>query len=143
MTRILITTCCKEKDDAPNGMPAIHRYQSERISQVYTESQRLGLPMRILSGKFGLLHPLDPIPWYDHPLQMAEVTALAPRLAESLSAEGATGVYFVARPPGTPGWAPYHAALKRACQLLEIPFTFIEYPHRGPFMKGWTDTQQP
>jgi hypothetical protein len=135
MTWFLITTCCKEKYDAPGKIPAIRRYQSERIHRVYAESRRRGLPMRILSGKFGLLSPEDPIPWYDHPLQMSEAAALAPRLADSLAAENAAGVYFIARPAETPGWAPYHTALTRACQKLEIPVVFIEYhPNPGPLL---------
>ncbi len=135
MTHYLITTCCKEKDETPGELPAIRRYRSERIARAFEESRRLGLPMLILSGKFGLLQPQDPIPWYDHPLQMTEVPGLIPRLAESLAKGEVTGIYFIARPPETPGWAPYHTVLKRACQRLEIPISFIEY-HEGhnPFL---------
>lgn len=54
MAEFLVTTCSKEKDLAPGLLPAIERYQHPRIQWVYLESQRLDLPMLILSGEFRL-----------------------------------------------------------------------------------------
>lgn len=120
MTHFLITTCCKEKDPAPEPLPAIRRYLSRRIAWVHAESQRQGIPLLILSGEYGLLRPEDKIHWYDHALQMEEVLTLVPRLVSQLKALGIREVTFYARPKNEPGWAPYHAALEGACQAAGV-----------------------
>ena len=127
MTDFLITTCSAEKDDSPGLLPAIERYQHPRIQWVYLESRRLSRPMLILSGEFGLLAPLDPIPWYDHALQMEEVDGLMPRIEHKLRALEAEHLTFYARPASEPGWAPYHAALKGACQKAAVRLKWVPW----------------
>lgn len=127
MAKYITTTCSAEKDNAPGLLPAIKRYQHPRIQWVYLESKRLALPMLILSGEFGLLQPLDPIPWYDHALHMDEVQDLAPRMAAKLMRLEADSLVFYAQPSSQPGWSPYHAVLEQACgtagaQLQWVPW---------------------
>ena len=128
---IFITTCCKEKDTRPGLLPAIQRYRSDRITWAYAESQRLGLDLLILSGQFGLLRPEDPIPWYDHALQMEEIDALVPPVADELASLAMSEVFFIARSASTPGWAPYHIALMQARQGTQTALNFIEWQGGG------------
>jgi len=120
MAKFLITTCSKEKDNAPGLLPAIARYQHPRIQWVHLESKRLGWPMLIFSGEFGLLQPLDPIPWYDHALQMDEVPDLVPRIAKKLKDLAVSSLVFYARPASDHGWDPYHTSLAQACQKADV-----------------------
>ncbi len=133
MNRYLITTCSKEKDPSPGVLPAIERYQSERIMFAYQESLRLGLPMLILSGKFGLIQPTDEIPWYDHALQMAEVQVMVPPVVDVLEKNAVDQILFYARPLDSPGWPPYYAVIKEACKQLEIDLMLCH----------WEDNQSP
>lgn len=127
MTHTLITTCCAEKDPSEGFLPAIERYLSDRINWVYRESQRSGLPLLIFSGKFGLLKPTDPIPWYDHALQMDEVEKLLPLLVSQLEKMAITRGSFYARSPDLPGWKPYHDSLERACKLVRVRLDWIAW----------------
>jgi len=124
----LCTTCCKEKRTDPGLLPAVERYLSRRIAFVQAESRRLGLPLLIFSGKYGLLAPEDPIPWYDQRLTMEAVPALAPVLAAQLAERGARRITFYCRPATDAGWAPYYAALEEACrrQGLELERRIVD-----------------
>jgi len=117
---ILLTTCCKEKDPAPGNLPAMKRYLSKRISDVYDESIKQTLPMRILSGKFGLLTPDDTIPNYDHPLSLMEVPILLPRILDQLSQDSISAITFYAHPRTTPGWEPYYQVIEQSCLSLGV-----------------------
>lgn len=128
MAHFLITTCCKEKNPAPGLLPAIARYRSRRIAWVQGESLRQELPMLILSGKFGLLRPQDPIPWYDQPLTADAVPNFLPVVVNGLARHGITRVRFVARAKETPGWAPYHAVIEQACESLGISLVWRAWP---------------
>lgn len=127
MKEFLVTPCSKEKDRSPGLLPAIERYQHPRIEWVYLESKRLMLPMLILSGEFGFLRPIDPIPWYDHALQMDEVPDLVPGMAKTLMNLAAERLRFYARPDSDPGWAPYHEALNQACQKVDVRINWIHW----------------
>ncbi|MCJ7695919.1 MAG: hypothetical protein MUO40_10900 [Anaerolineaceae bacterium] len=119
---ILLTTCCKEKDPAPGTLPAIKRYLSKRIAHVYDESITYNIPMRILSGKFGLLSPDAPIPNYDHPLSTMEVPMLLPHVMEQLDQDSISAITFYAHPRQTPGWEPYYQVVEQSCKALSIKF---------------------
>lgn len=123
----LCTICCKDKRIDPGLLPAIQRYVSERIAFVHQESLRLRKPMLILSGKYGLLSPETPIPWYDQKLEKDAVPALVPVIAEQLEKEGVTQITFYGHPKTDKDWYPYHAALEQACKLqnIEILYQFL------------------
>lgn len=119
----LVTTCCADKSNDPDLVPAIERYRSDRIAAVHIESRRSGRPMLILSGRYGLLAPDDPIHWYDYALPESAVEALAERLVAQLEARDASAVEFHAEPPESPGWGAYHDALRRACARAGVTLT--------------------
>ncbi|MCB9452188.1 MAG: S9 family peptidase [Anaerolineaceae bacterium] len=83
-----LTTCVAEKREDKDDLPAIERYISSLIQDVYHWSRRDEADFRILSGEFGLLAADDPIPWYDHALKPEEVSELAAKVAEQLRAGG-------------------------------------------------------
>ncbi len=62
---IVCTICCREKDRTDKLLPAIRRYKSERIKTVAGLARDAGLPLAILSGKYGLIDANEPIPYYD------------------------------------------------------------------------------
>ncbi len=115
------TVCCKRKRRERGLLPATSRYVSKRIRYVHSESRRVGQPFLIVSGEYGLVGPMDPIPWYNHTLQPDEVDALVPTVAEQLVARGVSTLIFYARPSSTLGWQPYYSLLERACVHEGIP----------------------
>jgi hypothetical protein len=116
----LITICSKEKNNTPGEIPAVERYLSSRIASVYERSRREGVPMLIFSGRYGLIDPQTPIPYYDHLLQAEEVEGFVAPTAEVLSAQGVTAVTFVARPREEAGWENYYRVIERACAQADI-----------------------
>ena len=62
---LVCTICCREKDRTDKLLPAIRRYKSERIKTVAGLARDAGLPLAILSGKYGLIDADQPIPYYD------------------------------------------------------------------------------
>lgn len=114
------TICCKRKRRGAAPLPALQRYLSRRIRFVHALSRRHGLPLRILSGRFGLLSPDQQIPYYDQPLSASQVDALVPRVATQLATARVKRLVFFARPRATPGWRPYYDLLERACRRQRI-----------------------
>jgi dipeptidyl aminopeptidase/acylaminoacyl peptidase len=83
-----VAFCSAEKRQDEGDLPAIERYTASRIHDVYHWARRDGVDFCIFSGQFGLLCPSDPIPWYDHPLQMDEVSEMAAQVAEQIRERG-------------------------------------------------------
>jgi len=124
----LCTTCCKRKRRAAVPLPALARYLSRRIRWVWRESRRVGKPMLILSGKFGLLAPHAKIRWYDHPLGHDEVAGMARRVTGQLARRHVTTMIFHARARSTPGWLPYYQVLEQACRRRGIKLQIKRLP---------------
>ena len=121
------TYCSRDKNDEPDRIPAIRRYQDSRIEKVYAAASKLGLEFYILSGEFGLLPPQQPIPWYDHLLEPEEVCNLADRVAGQLRDYRITGlVYFTESFAQDPHVIPYHDAIIAACSRTKLPMLVIE-----------------
>lgn len=118
--RAVLTTCSAEKRRAAGPLPAAHRYTHPRIATAWAAARTEGLPFFILSGVFGLLDAHTPVPWYDHALAQDEVAALWPRVAGRLRTRGITALDLHMAPPGTPGWAPYHAVVRAAAEAAGV-----------------------
>lgn len=121
----VVTICCKEKQMSPEPLPAHQRYLSRRIDFVAEEAVRLGLPFFIFSGKYGLLAPQDPIPYYDLLLKADQVPSMAAVLGEQLRRRDLQALRFHGWPEDTPGWAAYHEALRQGCSLAGVAYSFI------------------
>ena len=127
--RILCSYCsaAKRADEAP--LPAIERYQSERLRGLWRRGRTTGTPLYILSGEYGLLAPDAPIPWYDHLLGAVEVPPLAMRAEAQLRAAGVTAVeYHTATVAAAPAVGPYLAVVRAACERAGAALTVVELP---------------
>jgi len=123
-----VTYCAAAKRPDPGLLPAAERYLSDRISRVGSAAAVLGYPFFILSGKFGLLAPLDPIPDYDHLLTGGEVQDHARRVADRIIELGLATVLFFSRPLDVdPGAGPYRRAAAEACRLAGVEFKLVEW----------------
>ncbi len=119
--RFLLTTCCAAKHPDPGLLPATERYTSPRIQMARTMARRLGLPLLILSGVYGVVSGDEGVPYYDHALQPGEADALLPGVVARLRELEVTSLALIVRPPGTPGWGPYLDVIDRATGQLGIP----------------------
>ncbi len=95
---IYCTYCSADKDLSKNKIPAIKRYKSNRIKYINNTAKGLGLDFYILSGKFGILSPYEPIEHYDHLLQADEVPKHANKVAQQLQKIGIKDIVFFTRP---------------------------------------------
>jgi hypothetical protein len=120
------TTCCKDKRENRELLPATERYISERIDFVAEESGRLGKPFIIFSGKYGVIDADHKIPWYDKKLEPEDVTGMIPIVKSQLLEKGVWKIRFYGKPRTTPGWEPYYEVLEQSCDQLGIPITYQE-----------------
>lgn len=111
----VLTTCTADKSTAPGLLPAGQRYRGWRIALAQRRAKQEGLPLLFLSGVYGIVSALQPLPWYDHALQPGEVDGLIATAADQLVALGVDEITALLLPAETPGWAPYHALLQAAC----------------------------
>ncbi|HMV83272.1 MAG TPA: hypothetical protein PLD20_02215 [Blastocatellia bacterium] len=124
---VFCTYCSAEKDTADALLPAIRRYRSDRIARIYAAALAAGCGFVILSGEFGLLEPSAPIPYYDHLLLAEEANAQAFRVAAQLKEQGIAQVLFFTLPLAKDEkLAPYHAALRKACETATVKLNFVE-----------------
>ena len=122
----ICTTCCKDKREDENLLPAIQRYISERIDFVAEESRKSGKPFIILSGKYGMIDADHKIPWYDKALVPEDVAGMVPIVKSQLLEKGVWKIRFYGKPRTTPGWEPYYEVLEQACDQLGIPIDYQE-----------------
>lgn len=118
--KVYCTICCKEKRRDKELLPAIQRYISKRIRRIYELSKKEGVGFRILSGKFGLLRPEDPIPWYDQKLLPHMVDEMVKVVEEQMKSQAITHIVFFAKSKRFRGWVPYYEVLERACSRTGV-----------------------
>ena len=127
MRTILMTYCSARKAPDPGSIPALVRYRSDRIAGVAATAESLGLDFFILSGKYGLLAPTDPIPDYDHQLTLQEIPVRAAALTAQLQSRRIDQVLFYSRSLAVdPGVEAYCEAARRACAEAGIEFELVE-----------------
>ena len=117
---IILTICCKEKDKSDGLTPAINRYLSQRISTVNEIAASCGKEFFILSGKFGVIHSLTPIPWYDKRLDEQDVKEISKLVIFQLQSYDIKSIEFYGRSRDTEGWGAYFKTLDNACGELKI-----------------------
>jgi len=140
---VFCTYCSFSKSEEAGEIPAIRRYQSPRIVQVYSAANQLGIPFFIFSGKYGLISPSEPIPYYDHLLSPDEVPAMAETVAGQIGDFGITGiVYFTRSLSDNANLLPYHDAVMLACRAMSIPFLAVELPEEDEPMSNWREIME-
>lgn len=124
---IFCTYCSRDKSDDPVLIPAVQRYQSQRISRVYAAASQMDLGFFILSGEFGLLPAQQPIPWYDHLLLPEEVAELAAKIAQQIQDHRISGIVYITNSTTQdPNVQPYRDAITAACEQASQPLFIIE-----------------
>lgn len=120
--RILaVTYCSRRKREDAGLLPAVERYSSPRIPAARDWARRHGADFRILSGRYGLLDPAEPIPYYDHLLGTDEVEAMTERVAGQL--EGWDGICFLEAAGDYV--APYIAVMTGAARRRGLPIAEV------------------
>lgn len=119
------TICCKEKRTDPGQLPARERYLSARIEFVLKRGKEEGRNVLILSGKYGLIGPDDPIDWYDKILLDDDVSVFVPLVQSQLFKWRASSIHFFCLPRMTTGWSPYYDALEESTSKLGISITYV------------------
>ena len=120
-----ITTCCKNKLLNSEEIPAIKRYISTRINTIHKTSLNEKVPFFILSGKHGLLSPLDNIKWYDKILNEDEVTSMVKIVAEQINKLSVSSIIFFTNKK----WTTYNEVIKQASLInnLKIEIKYSNY----------------
>jgi len=89
----------------------------------------LGLKFLILSGKYGILEPSDPIPYYDYRLQSSEVSEHSMKVADQLHDLGVKDLIFFSKSfPDDENVKPYFDCIKDASQKAGIKLKFVALP---------------
>ncbi len=129
---LFVTYCSAEKATEETDLPAVERYRSDRISDVFLAAKIAGVDFRILSGEFGLLAATTPIPYYDHLLTDAEVGNHGKKVARQLADLQPTQVVFFSRQVAAdPNVAPYRSVMLAACTAVGVNCAIVELPDRG------------
>ncbi len=116
-----VTYCSADKRDDPGDLPAIERYLDARIRRVAARAEADGAKFLIMSGRYGLLAPEQPIPWYDHLLTSDEVDDMAHILRLQLRMHDVTElVWFTEDPEVDPLVRPYGRAVSRGCMQADV-----------------------
>jgi hypothetical protein len=97
-----------------------------------------GVQFYILSGKFGLLKPSDPIPYYDHLLAADEIDRLVVKATKQLVTGDVTKITFFVSTIRTSQVKPYEEAIRRACRQAGIDFSVATLGARN--MSDWQTT---
>ena len=123
---VYCTICCRKKNPNPNPMQAVERYISKRIRSVYEFSQYHDAGFRILSGKYGLLRPVDRIPWYDKKLEFSDIPQVKEIVKQQIIEQGITEITFFSMDPDTYlDWQPYFELIRSACFEVHISFNVV------------------
>ncbi|NVK65726.1 MAG: hypothetical protein HWE22_14125 [Flavobacteriales bacterium] len=124
--KVYVTYCSAEKSKETKDLPAIDRYESDRIDYVHALAKQDKARFMILSGKFGLLEPSTKIPYYDHLLKAFETNRLGKTVAKQLKQHKGISIVFHSH------WidkdmqvAPYIEVMTDACELAKIPFELM------------------
>ena len=88
------TYCSAEKDGSSTLLPAIERYQSDRISGVCSAAKIAGATFGILSGQYGLISADHPLPYYDHLLQEGQIGEMTHQVQATLNDWNITEIHW-------------------------------------------------
>ncbi|MFP4038279.1 MAG: DUF6884 domain-containing protein [Candidatus Nanohaloarchaea archaeon] len=114
-----VTYCSREKDRTRKNLPAIERYDSERIERIKALAEERDEDFAILSGKYGLIKAQEEIPFYDELLRQKDIPELINEVKNFLQSENIEKVvYHTEEVEGER--RPYYKLIKNACDTLNI-----------------------
>ena len=126
---LVCTICSRDKDRREGLLPAIERYNSPRIYKVFALAQERGHAFAILSGKYGLLAPETPIPYYDKLLKEADGEEAAAEATAYLKEGNFREVILLLPDPAVdPNVVPYIETMKRAGESIGVPVEVRSVP---------------
>ena len=115
MNTLYVTYCSGKKNPKEGSIPAIERYDSDRIRWVYNLSIRANVKFAILSGVLGLVYADEKIPYYDHKMNKDDVERISKLIRWFLREENYEKiVYFTENPHSEPVLIYYYKSLKKA-----------------------------
>ncbi len=124
--RVICTYCSKAKRKDGGYLPAVLRYQSDRILQLVDLADAKDLEFMILSGEYGLIDRDYPLPFYDHLLQPWEVDKLSNRVAATLCMAGVKEIeYHTVAPELVASIRPYLSVMEAACSRASVALRVV------------------
>ena len=124
--KIICTYCSGAKRADEGFLPAVRRYQSERILELGDSADSKGLEFMILSGEYGLIDREYPLPYYDHLLRAWEVDKLSSRVATTLCMAGVKEIeYHTAAPELIAPVRPYLSVMEAACSRASVALRVV------------------
>ena len=114
-----ITYCSKDKDRTRKDLPAIERYDSDRIDKIKALAEKRDEDFAILSGKYGLIGPEEKIPFYDELLRERNIPQLITGVRNFLESHNVDKVIYHTRKVENER-KPYFKLVKNACEGLNI-----------------------
>jgi hypothetical protein len=114
-----ITYCSKDKDRTRKDLPAIERYDSDRIDKIKALAEKRDEDFAILSGKYGLIGPEEKIPFYDELLRERNIPQLITGVKNFLESHNVDKVIYHTRKVENER-KPYFKLVKNACEGLNI-----------------------
>ena len=107
-------------------MPAIKRYKSNRISAVHRTALAQNIPFLILSGKHGLLKPIEPIHYYNYLLKPDDINDHAIKVANQLMKLGVQVLVFYTKSvEKDKNIISYIECIKNASHIAKVKFKLI------------------
>jgi hypothetical protein len=117
------TICSKKKVNEQKLLPAIERYASQRIQNVYVQAKKANKRMIILSGRYGFLQPYDLIPYYDHLLLERNILELLPILLNQNKSLRITKLDCFMKDRNIFGWEAYYKILEKFSTIENVNIT--------------------
>lgn len=114
-----MTYCSKDKDRTRKDLPAIERYDSDRIDKIKALAEKRDEDFAILSGKYGLIGPEEKIPFYDELLRERNIPQLITGVRNFLESHNVDKVIYHTRKVENER-KPYFKLVKNACEGLNI-----------------------
>jgi len=119
--KLHVTYCSKNKDRTRKDLPAIERYQSQRIEKVKALADEKSEKFAILSGKYGLIGPKKEIPFYDELLREKNIPELLTGVKSFLQTKNVEKVIYYTKKVENER-RPYFKLIKIACDATGVEF---------------------
>ncbi|MBT3179867.1 MAG: hypothetical protein HOB40_02135 [Candidatus Marinimicrobia bacterium] len=120
----ICTYCSAGKDSISGLIPALKRYQSTRIGEIYELAVKQNNLFTILSGKFGLLESSTMIPYYDYLLLDSDVETHAKKVSIQLKKMKITALdYYTIQPNIDNHLIAYSECIRRATEISNVNLT--------------------
>lgn len=124
------TICSKEKRTKKKLLPAIERYLSPRIKNVYQKSLLKKTKFLIFSGEYGFIHPYSLIPYYDHLFLEREIDTFLPILKQQNIFWEITELDCFMEKESANGWRAYYEILTKFAEEENVKINFHIYKER-------------